>query len=591
MRSIARKGQESSNGKPARRGRARGSRAREIRDKHTGSLIEFTDEQGRQRFKIGIVLPEPIRSKSGQLISRQWQRLAPGTTEPSARATLENWIKEVPTDPALRPPKGGETVVDWVDRWFADRTARGMQTKVDRGRLNVHVFPAIGSKAMADVTTSDLEGIVEALDRKVQAGEIKWKTASNVWGVVSKMFDDSANAKTRALRVREHNPAAGVRGPDRGERTLKQYLYPSEFLEVTSSPDASLEWARTIALGVYFYVRLGELEALEWEDLDLERGIAHVHRAINREDGEIKATKTDMPRKFPIEPALLPLLRVMKEESGGKGRVITLPSETNHARALRSQLTHAKVKRAELFAQNDKSRKQITAYDLRATGITWRAVRGDDPLKIMSAAGHRSFATTQSYIREAEPLREGFGDVFPPLPDRLLDPSKDPSKVIRKRSATTQVHEIIVPKEGLEPRPKSEIAGVLPAFAKSTHLALPTTERDNPAKAGQRISCGSEDGVKTDPVEAALAVGIEGATRAGRWDVVAQLARQLEARHAARADAPSSLDERALAVALDVAAAAGDLEKIDRIVAELRERRQARAGVLQLEVERGRRKG
>jgi nitrogen fixation-related uncharacterized protein len=41
----------------------------------------------------------------------------------------------------------------------------------------------------------------------VQGGVIKWKTARDVWGVVSKMFDDATNAKTRALRVRETNPA------------------------------------------------------------------------------------------------------------------------------------------------------------------------------------------------------------------------------------------------------------------------------------------------------------------------------------------------------------------------------------------------
>ena len=43
------------------------------------------------------------------------------------------------------------------------------------------------------------------------------------------------------------------------------------------------------------------------------------------------------------------------------------------------------------------------------------AIRGDDPLKIMQRAGHEDFATTQGYIREAEAVRAGFGDVFPPL--------------------------------------------------------------------------------------------------------------------------------------------------------------------------------
>lgn len=50
--------------------------------------------------------------------------------------------------------------------------------------------------------------------------------------------------------------------------------------------------------------------------------------------------------------------------------------------------------------------KWITFHDLRATGITWMAVRGDDPLKIKQRAGHASLSTTEGYIRLAEELRE-----------------------------------------------------------------------------------------------------------------------------------------------------------------------------------------
>lgn len=39
------------------------------------------------------------------------------------------------------------------------------------------------------------------------------------------------------------------------------------------------------------------------------------------------------------------------------------------------------------------------------------------------------FATTQGYIREAEAVREGFGDIFPPLPSCLLQaPEGAPSE-------------------------------------------------------------------------------------------------------------------------------------------------------------------
>jgi hypothetical protein len=86
---------------------------------------------------------------------------------------------------------------------------------------------------------------------------------------------------------------------------------------------------------------------------------------------------------------------------------------------LKVYLRRAGVTREDLFT-TDATRKAMTFHDLRATGITWCAVRGNDPLKIMQRAGHADFTTTQIYLREAENLNAGFGDVFPPLPPELL---------------------------------------------------------------------------------------------------------------------------------------------------------------------------
>jgi integrase len=44
----------------------------------------------------------------------------------------------------------------------------------------------------------------------------------------------------------------------------------------------------------------------------------------------------------------------------------------------------------------------MTWHDLRATGLTWLAIRGDDPLKIKQRAGHSAFSTTEGYVRQAE---------------------------------------------------------------------------------------------------------------------------------------------------------------------------------------------
>ena len=89
------------------------------------------------------------------------------------------------------------------------------------------------------------------------------------------------------------------------------------------------------------------------------------------------------------------------------------------ASRFRRWLKIAEVERQELHT-SEPTRKAITFHDLRATGLTWMAVRGDDGLKIKQRAGHLRFQTTEGYIREAENVREGFGDVFPVLPDSLL---------------------------------------------------------------------------------------------------------------------------------------------------------------------------
>ena len=90
------------------------------------------------------------------------------------------------------------------------------------------------------------------------------------------------------------------------------------------------------------------------------------------------------------------------------------------ASRLRDWLLKAKITRKELTDESSKTTRPLSWHDLRATGLTWCAIRGDDPLKIMSRAGHADFQTTQIYIRTAESLREGFGEVFPPIPDALL---------------------------------------------------------------------------------------------------------------------------------------------------------------------------
>jgi hypothetical protein len=189
------------------------------------------------------------------------------------------------------------------------------------------------------------------------------------------------------------------------------------------------------AVAVYTYARAGELEALTWEDVDLEHGIIQINKAIDRETGLVKSTKSGETRRIPIERELIPLLERLYEARRSE-QVLWMPDNDDRAVLLRQHLERAGVRRADLFADNDRQ-KHVTFHDLRATGITWMAVRGDDPLRIKQRAGHASFSTTEMYIREAENLAVGFGAVFPSLPEALAETTERALERSKLRSKST----------------------------------------------------------------------------------------------------------------------------------------------------------
>ncbi len=317
---------------------------------------------------------------------------------------------------------GVEKVEAYSKKWLDEREGRVESIRDDRSRMRDHVLPTLGPLDVRTFTRDDVEQVRDALDVKIANGELAWKTAASVWTLVTSMCSDMVNAKKRELRRRSDNPCNDVKPPERGARKAKQYLYPSEFLQFVSCEDVPLRWRRAVAIAVYTFARDAELRVLRWDagDVDLEHGVLSITRAYNRrKPSETKGTKSDAPRRFAMESTLLPLLRVMHKAAGGRGPIVDISDKGGMANTLRRWLWKAGVRRPELHTATAQ-RKPMTWHDLRATGATWMAVRGDDPLKIKQRLGHTTVSTTEVYIREAEALRDGFGEVFPTLPECLL---------------------------------------------------------------------------------------------------------------------------------------------------------------------------
>jgi len=393
--------------------------------------------------------------------SRPWLELGdwPNSKQGRARAkeTAAHLTERFASEGIVGTPQRGPklkalraTTSSWWGEYFKHRVALGFDS--NEGAYRTHIQPVL-DKPWVEVTPTDCERLRDALDAKALEGKASPKTMFNAWTVFTTAAKAAAGQwkkdKPKKLRVRLDNPCIGIVPPDMDDSKELQWLYPDEFLRLVSCALVPLEARRLYALATYLFVRAGELKALDWSDVDIERGIVSVRVSWDRESGELKQTKTGNKgiRRFAIEPNLLPLLRAMHTEANGAGPVITMRDQKWWAADLRKHLEAARVTRAALF-RNDATCKRLRFHDLRGTGLTWMAVRGDDVLKIQQRAGHTNFETTQrKYIRTAEAVGEVIGAVFPALPLTLLSPLNG----LANRPNDPQAVDIVVEAPGIEP--------------------------------------------------------------------------------------------------------------------------------------------
>ena len=377
---------------------------------------------GSKELRNGIWYIKLTVDLRGGGIDRRRIELPKGTTEEQAEAKRLSLAAKAAgrlfeRHEPVETPRGDITFEAFVEEWLRSRIARGLRSvRKDRQRLRDHVTPVLKGKFMRDITSDDLRGVVEALDRKIRDEHVQfaWKTANKTWGAVTKLFTDAARSKELALRVLKTNPCADVEGPDRGHKKVAQWLYPVEFAALMSCGDVPLRWRRIYAVATYLYLRLGEERAIEWSDIDTVHWMVRIHRSADeRGRGSREYTKTGSVRHFRIEPNLRPLLTQMAKESGAQGRlfnaIVEAPAE------LRKHLLRAGITRQALHSPTATS-LPLRFHDLRATGITWAALRGDATIEIRDRAGHAEVEQTNEYMRRAA----GAGDIGDPFPVLLL---------------------------------------------------------------------------------------------------------------------------------------------------------------------------
>ena len=179
------------------------------------------------------------------------------------------------------------------------------------------------------------------------------------------------------------NPAASIRAP-KAPRKLPQVLDPDEAKALVEVPTDVPLGLRDRALLELFYssgLRLSELCALRWGNLDLESGLVTVLGKGRKE------------RTVPVGSHACTALRAWHAEQGGDGKAPVFPGRNGPItpRAVQLRLRHL-AQRQGLF-------KRVHPHLLRHSFASHVLESSGDLRAVQELLGHANITTTQVYTR------------------------------------------------------------------------------------------------------------------------------------------------------------------------------------------------
>ncbi len=366
--------------------------ARRQRSKAVSYILFYRTQEGRQRwFTIG----------------RHGAPWTPESAREEARRLLGDVVNRA--DPAAdkRAARNARTVSELCDRYLADAEAGRLMTRrrmakkastivTDRGRIERHIKPLLGRRAVAAVTRED----VEAFMHDVAAGKTASKTktakkrglahvrggrgtASRTTGLLGGIF-----AYAVRHRMRADNPVHGIMRPADGRRARRLADTEYEVLGASlKTARAANIWPAAVAAVRFLALtgwRSGEALSLRWGEIDLVRRTA-----------ALGDTKTGRSLR-PLSRTACDVLRdVARSNPGGSGALVFPGTRGNGCMGGFRKLWNRVAMLGGLPAD-------VTPHVLRHSFASLAADLGYSEPTIAALIGHKGHTVTSRYMHAAD---------------------------------------------------------------------------------------------------------------------------------------------------------------------------------------------
>ncbi|MCD8200443.1 MAG: site-specific integrase [Clostridia bacterium] len=315
----------------------------------------------------------------------------------------------------------------WLDRWLDEYVAVDSKIKtVVRYEeiIRVHIKPELGNMDMNELTADRLQSFVSRLMKtgnSVTGGPLSSSSVNGVISVLKKSLYDAYR-----LSLADKYVANVIRRPKTTEKLVSCFsLEEQRKIEgyVLSGKDLSM---LGVVVCLYTGLRIGELLALEWSDVNLEAGMISVSRTRHEgrdADGNFRmivdTPKTRSSVRFiPIPDRLRPVLLKMKEGSTCSF-VVSVCGRAPYMRTYQRKFSTV-LKRAGVPYRN--------FHSLRHTFATRALECGMDVKTLSEILGHKSSVIT--LMRYAHSMTEHKKNMMnlvgSLLSDSLPDPTQNP---------------------------------------------------------------------------------------------------------------------------------------------------------------------
>lgn len=343
-------------------------------------------------------------------------------SQKEAEKALTKLLAEVDSDSFLEPSK--ITVKDYWEEFAKIRVSQLSATayKTEQSNFTAHMEPTMGALPLAKVTTPFLQRFVNSLttEKGLQPATVK-----RIFNPLKIMFEYAVTNK-----LLSENPALGVIKPKlvaKGEMVVWNESQVERFLAHAEKDRLFMLFHLAVTTGL----RQGELLALRWQDINLDKGVLRV-RSVYTRDGELKVggkTKS-ATRSVTLLKETIPLLKkhrasILSEKvaAGSEYKDNDLVICTSKGTPVRHRNVNRSFDRLmeEINTLADEIKRstrievphlpRIRFHDLRHTHATLLLLADVNPKIVAERLGHSKISVTLDIYSHVLPnMQEGVAD-------------------------------------------------------------------------------------------------------------------------------------------------------------------------------------